>query len=88
MRQAALARHRDRNREQLRKAIAARHRVPADHVVRGGGSSEILRAAANAQLRSRGRLVAASPTSEWFAKSCQRSRTEIVTVPLTKDYAA
>ena len=51
------------------------------------GSSEILRAAANAQLRSRGRLVAASPTSEWFAKYCQRSNAEIVTVPLTNDYA-
>ena len=31
--------------------------------------------------------MAASPTSEWFAKYSQPSRTEIVTVPLTKDYA-
>jgi histidinol-phosphate aminotransferase len=73
--------------ERLRNAIAVRHRVPADHVVVSGGSSEILHAAANAQLRSHGRLVAAAPTSEWFAKCFQRSRTEIVTVPLTKHYA-
>jgi histidinol-phosphate aminotransferase len=90
VRQAALTlTHRERNEatEQLHNAVAARHRVPADHVVVSCGSSEILRAAANALLRSRGTVVAASPTSEWFAKSCQRSRDEIVTVPLTKDYA-
>jgi histidinol-phosphate aminotransferase len=77
----------DQAREQLRSAIAARHRVPTDHVVLSAGSSAILRTAANAQLQSRGRLVAASPTSEWFARSCHRSRDEIVTVPLTPDYA-
>ena len=37
--------------EQLRTAIAARHRVPADHVVLACGSSEILRAAATTQWR-------------------------------------
>ena len=73
--------------ERLRAAVAERHRVPADHVVLGCGSREILRAAANAQLRSRGKLVAASPTFEWFARYSQGSGTKIVTVPLTKHYA-
>ena len=50
------------------------------------GSSEILRAAVNSQVRSHGRLVAASPTSEWFETHCQRSNAEIVTVPLTHVY--
>ena len=57
-----------------------------DHVVVGCGSTEILRAAANAQLQSGGKLVAASPTFEWFTRYPPRSGTEIVTVPLTKDY--
>lgn len=73
--------------EQLRTAIAMRHRVPADHVVLGCGSSEILRAASDAQWRSRGKIIMASPTFEWFAKYSQRSGTQIVTVPLTKTYA-
>lgn len=80
--------HRDSNEEteRLRTAVAALHRVPADHVVLGCGSSEILRAVANAQLQSGGKLVAASPTFEWFTKYPLRSGTEIVTVPLTKEY--
>ena len=90
MRQAALTladRYSTEETEQLRTAVAARHRVPADHVVVGCGSSEILRAAANMHLQSGGKLVAASPTFEWFTKHPQRSGTEIVTVPLAKDYA-
>jgi histidinol-phosphate aminotransferase len=70
--------------EQLRNAIAARHRVQADHVVLGCGSSEILRAAVNAQSRTRGTIVTASPTFEWFAKYSRRSGARTVAVPLTK----
>src|SRR3954471_1482155 len=72
--------------ERLRTAIAARHRVPVSHVVVACGSSEILSAAANGQLQSGGKLVAASPTFEWFTKFPPRSGTEIVTVPLTREY--
>jgi histidinol-phosphate aminotransferase len=70
--------------EQLRSAIAARHRVPKDHVVLACGSSEILRAAATTEWRSGGKIVAASPTFEWFAKYSQGSGTKTVRVPLTK----
>ena len=87
VRQAALTlgqRTPNDERKQLREAIAARHRVPADHVVLSSGSSEILRSVV--KLRSHGRLVAASPTSEWFATHCQGSNAEIVTVPLTHVY--
>ena len=68
--------YRDSNQEteRLRTAVAALHRVPADHVVLGCGSSEILRAVANAQLQSGGKLVAASPTFEWFTKSYRRDQ--------------
>ena len=83
----AANRYANETTEQLRTAIAMRHRVQADHVALGCGSSEILRAAANAQRRSRGKIVMASPTFEWFAKYSRRSGTTIVTVPLTKTYA-
>lgn len=73
-------------RKQLREAVAALHRVPADHIALSSGSSEVLRSAVTDQLRSRGRIAAASPTSEWFAMHCQRSTAEIVTVPLTREY--
>src|SRR5688572_2256598 len=55
----AVNRYANEATEQLRSAIAARHRVPADRVVLGSGSSEILRAAADAQRRSRGKIVMA-----------------------------
>jgi histidinol-phosphate aminotransferase len=73
--------------EQLRRAIAARHRVTADQVVVGCGSSEILHAAAHAFLESRGKLVVASPTFDWFARYSQRPGTHVVAVPLTRDYS-
>jgi histidinol-phosphate aminotransferase len=72
---------------QLRAAIAARHRVPADHVVIGSGSSEILRAAANRQWRLNGKVVMAAPTFEWLGQYAQRSGAKTVAVPLTKSYA-
>jgi histidinol-phosphate aminotransferase len=87
-RAAALLDHRGANKEveRLRTAIAARHRVPVGHVAVGCGSSEILRAAATGLLQSDGKLVAASPTFEWFTRFPPRSGTEIVTVPLIRDY--
>jgi histidinol-phosphate aminotransferase len=72
--------------DQLRSAIAARHRVPTDHIVLGSGSSAILRAAANAQWRSTGKIVMASPTFEWLTKHVQRTGAKTVAVPLTKSY--
>jgi histidinol-phosphate/aromatic aminotransferase/cobyric acid decarboxylase-like protein len=43
-------------RKQLREAVAALHRVPADHIALSSGSSEVLRSAVTDQLRSRGRI--------------------------------
>jgi histidinol-phosphate aminotransferase len=90
MRQASLAlanRYPNVEADRLRSAIAARHHVTTDQVVLGCGSSEILRAAAHALLTSRGKLVVASPTFDWFAGSSQRAGIEIAAVPLTKDYS-
>jgi histidinol-phosphate aminotransferase len=71
----------------LRSAIAARHKVTSDQVVLGCGSSEILRAAAHALLGSRGKLVVASPTFDWFAGHSQRAGIEVAAIPLTRDYS-
>jgi histidinol-phosphate aminotransferase len=76
----------DEARQQLREAVAALHGVPADRVALSSGSSEILRSVVGDQRRSHGRIVAASPVSEWFSMHCQRSKAEIVTVPLTGEY--
>lgn len=90
MQKAALtAAHRYANVEtdRLRRAIADLHNVSTDQVVLGCGSSEILRAAAQAFLESRGKLVVASPTFDWFARYSQRPGTEVVAVALTGDYS-
>jgi histidinol-phosphate aminotransferase len=73
--------------ESLRSALAARHNVTTDRVVLGCGSSEILRAAVDAFMEPRGKLVVASPTFDWFAKCSQRAGIEVVAVPLTRDYS-
>jgi histidinol-phosphate aminotransferase len=73
--------------DRLRSALAARHNVTTDRVVLGCGSSEILRAAVDAFLEPRGKLVVASPTFDWFAKYSQRAGIEVVAVPLTRDYS-
>ncbi len=73
--------------DRLRSAIADGHNVTTDHVVLGCGSTEILRVAAQAFLESRGKLVVASPTFDWFARYSQHPGTEVVRVPLTKDYS-
>jgi histidinol-phosphate aminotransferase len=87
-RQAAtvLGQRPDDARKQLREAVAALHGVPADRIALSSGSSEILRSGVNDQVRSHGRIVAASPTSEWFSMQCRRSKAEIVTVALTGEY--
>ena len=83
----AAHRYPDVETDRLRRAIADRHKVTTDRVVLGCGSIEILRAAAQSFLESRGRLVVASPTFDWFARYSQHPGTEVVRVPLTKDYS-
>jgi histidinol-phosphate aminotransferase len=73
--------------DRLRRAIADRHNVEIDQVVLGCGSREILRAAAQAFLESGGKLVVASPTFDWFSSDARRPGTEVVAVPLTRDYS-
>jgi histidinol-phosphate aminotransferase len=73
--------------EALRRAVAARHRVKADEVVVGCGSTDILRLAANAFVGTRRRIVTASPTFDWLGGLAERVRSHVVAVPLARDYS-
>jgi histidinol-phosphate aminotransferase len=73
--------------DELRSAVAARHRVKADQIAIGCGSTDILRTAAAAVVGSRKRIVTASPTFDWLGSFCERLGAEVVGVPLSRDYS-
>jgi histidinol-phosphate aminotransferase len=66
--------------------LAKLHGVPADHLLLGAGSSEILKLCA-AVFTGPGRAaVTADPTFEALARYAQVDGAEVVKVPLTADY--
>jgi histidinol-phosphate aminotransferase len=73
--------------EALRRAVAARHRVKADEVVVGCGSTDILRLAAHAFVGTRKEIVTAAPTFDWLGGFAERVRAQVVAVPLARDYS-
>jgi histidinol-phosphate aminotransferase len=73
--------------EALRRAVAAHHRVQADQVVVGCGSTDILRLAATAFAGTRKRIVTASPTFDWLGGLAGPVRDRVVAVPLARDYS-
>jgi histidinol-phosphate aminotransferase len=73
--------------EALRRAVAAHHRVQADQVVVGCGSTDILRLAATVFAGTRKRIVTASPTFDWLGGLAGRVRAQVVAVPLARDYS-
>jgi histidinol-phosphate aminotransferase len=90
MREAALTvanRHPEVELDALRNKIAAVHRVTAEQVVPGCGSSEILRMAVDAFVGPRKKLIAAMPTFELIGDCARRTGAEIVAVPLTRNYS-
>lgn len=71
--------------EALREVIASRHKVSAEQVVLGCGSTELLRMAADAFLGPRQKLLAATPTYPMLASYARARGREVVQAPLTKD---
>jgi len=71
----------------LKKKIADLHRVTPEQVVMGCGSTEILRVVVEALLRPGKRVVQASPTYEAIEVSGRTFGAEVVSVPLTKEFA-
>jgi len=80
-------RHSDAEAEALRQRLARFHSVPADRVVLGCGSTEILRMAADAFLGSRRGAIVAQPTFEQIRVSAERAGAGVVAVPLRLDYS-
>ena len=64
--------------------VAATHRVKPEHVILGCGSSEVLRAAANAYLGPGKTLVVSSPTYEGMSMHAEPTGASIVSVPLDR----
>jgi histidinol-phosphate aminotransferase len=66
--------------------LAKLHAVPADHLLLGDGSSEILKLAAAAFTRQGTPAVVADPTFEAVARYARAAGAEVMKVPLTADY--
>ncbi len=73
--------------QEFTEHIAAFHHVKPEQVVRGNGSGEVLRMAAEAFTGPGKKLIAAAPTFELLGTYSQRYGGELVEVPLTKAYA-
>lgn len=71
----------------LEAKIAAGHKVRAEQIVLGCGSSEILRMAAAAFLHPGKKLVTANPSFPLLAFYARNNGAEVVNVPLTADRA-
>jgi histidinol-phosphate aminotransferase len=73
--------------EALRDAIARSHRVSAEQVIVGCGSTDILRKAADAFTGPQKRAVVALPTFGAMAAYARRSGAEVAQVPLTASHS-
>jgi histidinol-phosphate aminotransferase len=73
--------------ELIRRKLAKVHGVVPEQVVLGCGCSEILRMAADAFVGSGKKLIVAEPTFELIGQYARRRGAEVVSVPLTRDYA-
>jgi len=80
-------RYPDRGYDALIERIAAMHKVKAEQVTLGCGSTEILKIAASAFTGPGKKLVMASPTFEAIGFYGQAAKAEIVKIPLASSYA-
>lgn len=72
--------------DELREVLASAHGVPAEQIVLGCGSGEILRMADMAFLGGDRAAVVAEPTFEAVFAYADAARASVVKVPLTKDF--
>ena len=70
----------------LQQKMAEIHKVTAEQVVPGCGSSEVLRMAANEFLLPGKKLVLATPTFDLLARYARDNGAEVHAVPLTLDH--
>src|SRR6185436_15274160 len=70
----------------LVQAIATHHGVPADHILIGAGSGEMLDAAGSALLAGGKKVLGVEPTFGAVYQHATGLNCEAITVPLTKDF--
>jgi histidinol-phosphate aminotransferase len=80
-------RYPDRGHDGLSARVAAMHKVKAEQVTLGCGSTEILKIAASAFTGPGKKLVMASPTFEAIGFYAQAAKAEVVRIPLASSYA-
>ncbi|HEX4604676.1 MAG TPA: aminotransferase class I/II-fold pyridoxal phosphate-dependent enzyme [Candidatus Angelobacter sp.] len=80
-------RYPDHGHEEMIGRIAAMHKVKADQVTVGCGSTEILKLAASAFTGPGKKLVMATPTFEAIGFYAQATKAEVVKIPLASSYA-
>ncbi len=71
----------------LQQKVAEIHKVAAEQVVPGCGSSEVLRMAANEFLLPGKNLVLATPTFDLLSRYARDNGAEVRAVPLTSDHS-
>jgi histidinol-phosphate aminotransferase len=79
-------RYPDEGVDELAAALAAHHKVAADHVLLGDGSSEILKICAAAFTGPGRPAVTAEPTFEALARYAKSGGADVVQVPLTAEH--
>ena len=79
-------RYPDEYADMLAEELARQHTVPADQVLLGDGSGEILKLSAAAFTGRDKKIVIANPTFEAIARHAGVANAEIVKVDLTSDY--
>lgn len=68
--------------EQLRERLSAIEQVPADHIVVGTGSGEILRTAGMLASMDKGSVVCADPTYHDLVNYAEKAGSKIIRVPV------
>ena len=80
-------RYPDEYADMLADELARLHGVPADQVLLGDGSGEILKLCASAFTSREKKLVTANPTFEAIARHAGVAGAEVVKIDLTSDYS-
>lgn len=80
-------RYPDEHEQSLVEALAKLNNVAAEQILLGNGSGEILKVAAAAFTGGSRKVVVANPTFEAIGAHARTAKAEVVSLPLTKDYA-
>ncbi|MDQ6912619.1 MAG: aminotransferase class I/II-fold pyridoxal phosphate-dependent enzyme [Verrucomicrobiota bacterium] len=80
-------RYPDKNSEALVEALAKHNGIPAEQILVGDGSGEILKLCADAFTGPSGKLVVADPTFESILEHAKTNGAEVAKIPLTPTFS-